>query len=222
MGFGSGGEPFDVDGMWQGLQDGLLQGVTSIGLNYLTQELDLDPLLANIGFSIVSSGIEGLINGTGIFENVASSFINNTLSMMGYNPMPVLPQRNDFLLSQLVSTYTRIDSYSYSETYYYYDAAGEITQTQYHYYLTPSRDIYPDYGAKIALFQGYFSFSNTLKTLYCQTLPLLLTADTLFFLDLSCEKWYKVREDWYKRIYDWYIWVVKEYRKARFQGCSYI
>ena len=38
---------------------GLAQGVTSLGLNYLTQKLNLNPLLANIGYSAIAGAIEG-------------------------------------------------------------------------------------------------------------------------------------------------------------------
>ncbi|MGB3057854.1 MAG: hypothetical protein WBC16_06845, partial [Candidatus Omnitrophota bacterium] len=37
-------------------------------------------------------------------------------------------------LSQLVETYTKIDANSYSKTYYFYDQAGNISQTKYYYY----------------------------------------------------------------------------------------
>ncbi|NQT23560.1 MAG: hypothetical protein HQ579_09025, partial [Candidatus Omnitrophica bacterium] len=61
---------FDVDSVWEGAMTGLAQGTASIGLNYLTEEFNLNPLLANIGFSALSLGIEGLINETGFFEHV--------------------------------------------------------------------------------------------------------------------------------------------------------
>ncbi len=37
-------------------------------------------------------------------------------------------------LGQLTRQYTRIDGNSYSESYFYYDEAGNISQTKYHYY----------------------------------------------------------------------------------------
>ena len=37
-------------------------------------------------------------------------------------------------LGQLIEQYTRIDAYSYSSTYYYYDQAGNISRTKYYYY----------------------------------------------------------------------------------------
>lgn len=43
--------------IWQGIQNGLLEGIANIGINYATQELGLNPLLANIGFSAISTAI---------------------------------------------------------------------------------------------------------------------------------------------------------------------
>src|SRR3989338_6547952 len=74
--------------MWQSVTTGLLQGVTQIGLNYATQELGLNPLLANIGFSAVSLGIESMINGKGIFEHMSEEYKKNTLTFLGYSPKP--------------------------------------------------------------------------------------------------------------------------------------
>ncbi|RKY43224.1 MAG: hypothetical protein DRP85_00030 [Candidatus Makaraimicrobium thalassicum] len=99
MGFSRGGTgEFDVDKMWQGLQQGLLQGVSSLALNYTVQELNLPPLLANLGFAAIASGFEGLLipkdpqhpgeGSKGFFENMIEKFTNGTLSLMGYNPRP--------------------------------------------------------------------------------------------------------------------------------------
>jgi len=86
MGFGTGGG--DPGALFQGALTGLAQGVTSIGLNYLTEEFDLNPLLANIGFSAISLGIEGIINGSGIFENIFGKYKKNALTFMGVNEKP--------------------------------------------------------------------------------------------------------------------------------------
>lgn len=90
MGFGTGGgDPGDfAKGLWDGAMQGLLQGVTNIGLNYATQELGLNPLVANIGFSAISLGIESAINGSGIFEHIFGTYEKNVLTTLGYNPKP--------------------------------------------------------------------------------------------------------------------------------------
>jgi YD repeat-containing protein len=78
----------DPGAIWNSVTTGLLQGVTNIGLNYATQELGISPLLANLGFSAIASGIEGLVNGSGLFENMIRSYKDNTLNMLGHNPTP--------------------------------------------------------------------------------------------------------------------------------------
>ncbi|MDP3790663.1 MAG: LamG-like jellyroll fold domain-containing protein [Candidatus Omnitrophota bacterium] len=75
--------------MWQGITDGLLQGVTSGGLNYATTELGLDPLLANIGFSAISGAINaGIQAATGgsqdIFKTIFETYEKNALNFLGY------------------------------------------------------------------------------------------------------------------------------------------
>jgi len=51
----------DPSQIWTSVTQGLLQGVTNIGLNYATQELGLNPPLANIGFSAISSALNASI-----------------------------------------------------------------------------------------------------------------------------------------------------------------
>lgn len=75
--------------MWQGITDGLLQGVTNIGLNFATSELGLDPLLANIGFSAISGAINaGIQTATGgsqdIFKTIFETYEKNALNFLGY------------------------------------------------------------------------------------------------------------------------------------------
>jgi len=48
----------DPGAIWNSVTTGLLQGVTNIGLNYLTQEMGINPLLANIGFSAISTALQ--------------------------------------------------------------------------------------------------------------------------------------------------------------------
>jgi len=89
--FGSGGEPGE---MWDAAMTGLAQGVASIGFNYLTEELDIDPLLANMGFSAISLGLEAIINGTDIFKHISDSYEKNATTFLGHNPKPT---KDDFM-----------------------------------------------------------------------------------------------------------------------------
>jgi hypothetical protein len=68
---------------------GMAQGLTSIGINYATQELGLNPLLANLGFSAIASAINaGIQAATGgsqdVFKTFFDTYINNALTFLGY------------------------------------------------------------------------------------------------------------------------------------------
>ena len=96
----SGGSPADI---WGSVTRGLLQGVTSIGINYATQELGIPALWSNIGFSaiasIINAGIQASIGpvdpNTGqrrdVFEVVFDTFKNNALTFLGYGGNPTDP-----------------------------------------------------------------------------------------------------------------------------------
>jgi len=86
MGFGTGGG--DPGELLRGALIGLGQGIASIGLNYVTQELGILPLLANMGFSVISLGIESMFSSEGIFEHMFGQYKKNALTMLGDNPMP--------------------------------------------------------------------------------------------------------------------------------------
>jgi len=90
MGFSKGGTgwEFDWNKAWNGAMQGLTQGIVSIGLDYLTEELDLDPLLGNIAYAIVATGIEGLFSEKGLFKHMADTYKNALGKMFGYNPAP--------------------------------------------------------------------------------------------------------------------------------------
>jgi len=90
MGFGAGGgDPGEfANGLLEGAMTGLAQGAAGIGLNYLTEEFNLPPLLANMGFSALSLGIEGLINGSGIFDHIFETYEKNAVTFLGHNPKP--------------------------------------------------------------------------------------------------------------------------------------
>jgi hypothetical protein len=95
--------------MWQGITNGLLQGVASIGINYATQELGLNPLLANLGFSAISSTINaGIRAATGgsqdIFKTIYEAYEKNALTFLGYTEpgMPVSPWQQSAYLSQIL------------------------------------------------------------------------------------------------------------------------
>jgi len=74
------GQPRTV---WDGALNGLARGITSIGLNYAVQELDIDPLVANIGFATIATGIEGAINEKGIFSHMFDTYKKNAIGFLG-------------------------------------------------------------------------------------------------------------------------------------------
>jgi len=92
----NGGSPQDIFG---GVMQGLLQGVTSIGLDYAVNELDMNPLLANIGFSAISQLFQAAVvpssdpnDKRNIFQKMFDTFTGNVATFLGYNPTP---DRND-------------------------------------------------------------------------------------------------------------------------------
>jgi len=90
MGFGSGGEPFDWSDAWTGVMTGLAQGITKIGLDYATQELGLNPLIANIGFLAIAQAINAGILASmpgekrDVFKIMYDNFEKNVLTFLGY------------------------------------------------------------------------------------------------------------------------------------------
>ncbi|MFH0772354.1 MAG: hypothetical protein V1933_07025 [Candidatus Omnitrophota bacterium] len=98
----SGGNP---QAIWQGIKQGLSQGVVSIGLNYATEKTGLSPLLSNLGFSAISSalnaGIQSAIGEvdpvTGerpdVFKSSFNTYKDNALTLLGYASTP---NREDF------------------------------------------------------------------------------------------------------------------------------
>jgi len=73
----------------QGAIEGAAQGITSVGLNYLVEEMDVNPLLANIGFSAISTAINSTLQSfapTGekdVFEHIYETYQNNVLTFLG-------------------------------------------------------------------------------------------------------------------------------------------
>ncbi|MFQ5951857.1 MAG: hypothetical protein ACE5JK_00410 [Candidatus Omnitrophota bacterium] len=57
-------------------------------------------------------------------------------------------------LGQLVKTHTRIDAYSYSKTYYFYDQAGNVSQTKYYYYYHQETE-HSDRSSRYRVIQHY-------------------------------------------------------------------
>jgi len=80
---------FKPDVIWGSVQNGLLRGVTNIGLNFATEELGISPLLANIGFSAISGAINaGIQAATGgsqdVFQSLFQTYKDNALTFLGY------------------------------------------------------------------------------------------------------------------------------------------
>ncbi|GEM_PF-5901024 len=78
------------DVIWGSVTQGLLQGVTNIGLNYLTQEMGINPLLANIGFSAISTALQAGIQSMmpqgekDVFKAMFETYEKNALTFLGY------------------------------------------------------------------------------------------------------------------------------------------
>jgi hypothetical protein len=114
-GYGTDGV-FDWQDAWGGIQQGLLQGVTNIGLNFATDELGLNPLLANLGFSAIASVINAGIQATigtpnpqtgerlDVFKTIYDTYMNNALTVLGYTEpgMPVSPWQQAAYISQIL------------------------------------------------------------------------------------------------------------------------
>ena len=86
-----GGSPGDwIDGAIAGLS----QGITSVALNYAVEEMDIDPLLANIGFSAIAGAIEASLSTdfqtgeTGLFEKMFEIYEKNALTFLGADIEP--------------------------------------------------------------------------------------------------------------------------------------
>jgi len=56
--------------IWNGVINGLLRGGTSIGLQWVYQELDMDPLLGSLSAAALTGAIEGLLEGQGVIKGV--------------------------------------------------------------------------------------------------------------------------------------------------------
>jgi len=74
--------------MWTSISNGLLQGVANISINYATQELGLNPLLANIGFSAIAGAINAGIQAsighdTDIFASLFETYKQSALVFFG-------------------------------------------------------------------------------------------------------------------------------------------
>jgi hypothetical protein len=80
---------FKPDVIWGSVTQGLLQGVTNIGLNYLTQEMGVNPLLANIGFSAISTALQAGIQSMmpegekDVFKAMFETYESNVLTFLG-------------------------------------------------------------------------------------------------------------------------------------------
>ena len=79
---------FMPDVIWGSVTQGLLQGVTNIGLNFATEELGISPLLANIGFSAISgainAGIQAATSGSkDVFGALFKTYTDNALTFLG-------------------------------------------------------------------------------------------------------------------------------------------
>jgi hypothetical protein len=105
---------FDPERMWTGVQTGLLSGITSVALEWAGQELDIDPLAANLAFSTLGGAIEGLfgiaqydpVTGTyikpnNILDGVLNTYKNNVLCTLGLG-MANDPWRQAAYISQIL------------------------------------------------------------------------------------------------------------------------
>jgi hypothetical protein len=105
-------------------------------LNYLTEEMDVDPLLANIGYAAVGSLLDATFSPTtpgddrNIMEKVFDTFTGNALTMLGYNPKPQMYDQKYWDLDTTTGTSvfnegrynSALTQYSWQESAY----AGQI------------------------------------------------------------------------------------------------
>lgn len=85
IGFGDDGV-FNWDDAWSGVQQGLLQGVVSVSIDYLTDTLELDPLIANIGFSAIATALQtglNLSSGQNIFQEMFNIYEKHAIAYIG-------------------------------------------------------------------------------------------------------------------------------------------
>ncbi|GEM_PF-6689015 len=64
-----------------GINDGILRGATSLGIEYLTQQADLDPLLGSLTSRAITGAIEGALNGGDIFGGIFEGFKSSALNV---------------------------------------------------------------------------------------------------------------------------------------------
>jgi len=101
---------YDANSIFQGAIGGLVQGVASIGINYATQELGLNPLLANLGFSAISAAINAGIQATigeidpithkriDVLEAFFSTYYKNACAFLGYGLTPDINDKQFYYL----------------------------------------------------------------------------------------------------------------------------
>ncbi|MGB2661873.1 MAG: hypothetical protein WBD04_05775, partial [Candidatus Omnitrophota bacterium] len=92
-------------------------------------------------------------------------------------------------LGQLVETYTRIDAYSYSQAYYYYDRAGNVTQTRNHYYY--HREWSEEQGKDTVSYTQHYE-KTTIRDKYGET----VSEDTNEYFHVDIKKSFWSGETW--------------------------
>jgi len=70
----------DGDAIIAGINDGILRGVASIGIEYATQQANLDPLLGSLTSRAITGAIEGALGGN-IFGGIYDAFIHSALNV---------------------------------------------------------------------------------------------------------------------------------------------
>jgi hypothetical protein len=62
------------DVIWGSVQNGLLRGITSVGLEWGAQELGLDPLIASLSSAAIAGGIEALLLGQNPIQGIFDTY----------------------------------------------------------------------------------------------------------------------------------------------------
>lgn len=109
-GFGSGGMPQEL---FRGAITGLTQGTLSVGLNYLIDEMDLNPLLANGGLTLIAGAIEGAFSQGDMFKGIKNSFLNAVLSPF---KVGTSPWEQAIYISQILDFSDLIRQHGFVET----------------------------------------------------------------------------------------------------------
>ena len=65
----------------QAINNGLIRGATSLGIEYLTQKANLSPLLGSLTSRAITGAIEGALGGGNVFQGIFNAFKDSALNV---------------------------------------------------------------------------------------------------------------------------------------------